>query len=190
MDGKSLPLASAFKIGFLNAWLLVLPLIGNLILQARVAGIREKGEKSSLDYLTTKEKSVMFLMQTIISLSYVYSIFLPLRLDTAWFYVGFFVYLVGLSFSSQGILQFANSSQDSLVTEGLYRFSRHPMYVGWLLVYIGMGIACISGLYLSLTTFLMILVHILVKAEEYWCLEKYGDVYREYMKKTPKWLTH
>ncbi|UCH02424.1 MAG: isoprenylcysteine carboxylmethyltransferase family protein [Candidatus Bathyarchaeota archaeon] len=181
-------LVSAFNIGFLNGWLLVLPLIGSLILQARVAGVREKGEKSSLDYLSTTERNVLFLMQTIISLSYVYSIFLPLRLDTTFFYIGFFVYLVGLSFSSQGILRFANSSQDSLVVGGLYRFSRHPMYVGWLFVYVGIGIACMSWLYLLLTTFLMILVHILVKAEESWCLEKYGDDYREYMEKTPKWL--
>jgi protein-S-isoprenylcysteine O-methyltransferase Ste14 len=37
----------------------------------------------------------------------------------------------------------------------------------------------------------MILIIVLDRgaiAEERWCLEKYGDAYREYMNRTPRWI--
>jgi len=34
----------------------------------------------------------------------------------------------------------------------------------------------------------IILQNILIDAEERWCLDKYGDAYREYMDRTPKWI--
>jgi protein-S-isoprenylcysteine O-methyltransferase Ste14 len=34
----------------------------------------------------------------------------------------------------------------------------------------------------------IIIWHIAVKAEERFLLEKYGDTYREYMNRTPRWI--
>ena len=34
----------------------------------------------------------------------------------------------------------------------------------------------------------IIMWHIAVKAEERFLLEKYGDIYREYMNRTPRWI--
>jgi len=35
---------------------------------------------------------------------------------------------------------------------------------------------------------LIILMNILAIPEERFCLEKYGDAYREYMNRTPRWI--
>ncbi|NIQ07827.1 DUF1295 domain-containing protein [Candidatus Bathyarchaeota archaeon] len=74
------------------------------------------------------------------------------------------------------------------VARALYRISRNPIYLGTILIFIGIGIACASWLCLLLIAIYIILQHILIAAEERWCLEKYGDAYREYMNRTPRWI--
>jgi len=56
------------------------------------------------------------------------------------------------------------------------------MWFGFFLVFAGTGIAFASWVLLVLAT------GILVIAEERWCLEKYGEAYRENMNRTPKWI--
>ncbi len=164
------------------------PLIANLILQARVAGIRERGGKGPLDSLSKKERRLLAIYQVSVSASFVYSVFLPLKLGTAWLFVGFCVYLVGIFVSARAISDFAATPKDVPVTKGIYRVSRNPMYVGWSLMYIAMSIATASWTFLLLTALLIFLQNILLVTEERWCLEKYGDAYREYMDRTPKWI--
>ncbi len=57
-----------------------------------------------------------------------------------------------------------------------------------ILAFIGIGIASASWLCLLLGAINTLLQHILIGAEERWCLEKYGDAYREYMNRTPRWF--
>jgi protein-S-isoprenylcysteine O-methyltransferase Ste14 len=74
-------------------------------------------------------------------------------------------------------------------TTGLYRFSRHPMYLGILLVYIGISIACASWVYLLLAlAYLTTYRNVFMIPEERMCCEKFGDAYREYMNRTPRWI--
>jgi protein-S-isoprenylcysteine O-methyltransferase Ste14 len=83
---------------------------------------------------------------------------------------------------------FATSSKDKPVTKGVYRISRHPMYFFGLLTYIGIGITSASWLYLILAASYIVLNNISVRVEERVCLNKYGDAYREYMNRTPRWI--
>lgn len=69
----------------------------------------------------------------------------------------------------------------------IYRISRHPMYLGILLVYIGIGIASSSWLYLLLAfAYLATYRNAFTIPEERFCCEKFGDAYREYMNRTPR----
>ena len=81
-----------------------------------------------------------------------------------------------------------NAPLDRPATEGLYRISRNPIYLSTFLIDIGIGIACASWIYLLYAMIEIILQHMTLGAEERWCLEKYGDAYREYMNRTPKWI--
>jgi protein-S-isoprenylcysteine O-methyltransferase Ste14 len=85
-------------------------------------------------------------------------------------------------------INFANTPLDRPVIKGLYRISRNPIYLGTFLIFIGIGIACASWLFLLLIAIFIVMQHILIGAEERWCLEKYGDAYQEYMNRTPKWI--
>jgi protein-S-isoprenylcysteine O-methyltransferase Ste14 len=117
-----------------------------------------------------------------------YSVFLPLPLGTPLLYAGIALFVAGLIIFEIAMIPFTKTAIDEPVTTGLYRYSRHPVYIGVFIQYLGIGIVSASGLFLLLTIVSIILSILLVPAEERFCLEKYGDAYRQYMARTPRWL--
>ena len=174
-----------FELGLWNAWIFVVPVIIISIFGARMFVKRASGESSSP---TKREKICFVCMHLIVIASYAYSIFLPLKLGTVWFYTGLFIYLPGMLILIIAIVNFATTSVDKPVTQGAYSFSRNPMYVGESLINISIGIACLSWLFFLVAVVVAILEHNIVVEEERFCLKKYGEAYREYMNKTPRWL--
>jgi len=122
-------------------------------------------------------------------LGVIYSIFLPLKLGTIWFYVGLPISLVGLITFTMVIVTFATTPiENEPLTKGPYRYSRHPMYVTQALMFTGVSIASASWVFLLFTIVYTILSVICASPEERFCLEKYSDAYREYMNRTPRWI--
>jgi len=116
-------------------------------------------------------------------------VFLPLQLGTVWFYIGFVIYLVCIIIGLLGVHNFATTPKDKPVTKGVYRISRHPMYFFGFLAFIGIGITSASWLYLILAAAYIVFSNISeIRVEERVCLNKYGDAYREYMNRTPRWI--
>jgi len=189
-------LMPAFEIGLWNAWIFelcaLLPLPILLLIQKRRASKSEKDadSKSELDYMNETEKRLFAFSRVVMFLPVIYSIFLPFELGTTWFYVGLPIALVGLIILLTVWVKFATAIiDDKLITTGLYRYSRHPMYLTWFLMGVGISIACASWLFLLLAIASMLFAHVRFAGfEERLCLEKYGDTYREYMDKTPRWL--
>lgn len=78
---------------------------------------------------------------------------------------------------------------NALVTDGIYQFSRHPMYLGF--VSILLGVAILLG---SLTPWVIILVFALlmevgyIQVEERMLEEKFGQVWLVYKKKVRRWI--
>jgi protein-S-isoprenylcysteine O-methyltransferase Ste14 len=62
------------------------------------------------------------------------------------------------------------------------------MYVAIYLIFIGVGIASASWIFLAYSIFYIVLQSILIAPEEQFCLDKYGDAYSEYMNKTPRYI--
>ena len=85
-------------------------------------------------------------------------------------------------------LNFVTTSIKDPVIKGIYRYSRHPMYLGMLLIYLSVGIASASWVFLLITVVWLVLVLFGADDEERYCLVKYGNAYREYMKRTPRWI--
>jgi protein-S-isoprenylcysteine O-methyltransferase Ste14 len=116
------------------------------------------------------------------------SIFLPLKLGTAWFYAGLAVYILGIVISCAALLTIAATEPGEPFTTGMYRYSRHPLALGTLLPMIGAGIASASWLFLLLSAILMVISHSLATTEERAIAKKFGDAYEEYLARTPRWL--
>jgi len=190
MKREIVSLIPEFELGVWNAWLLTL----SYLLYYIVFNVydRLRGQKGSSRPITPplneEENKLNVIGIVTVLVSVIYSFFLPLKLGTAWLYIGLFVYWFGMIFTIVAGTNLMNAPLDRPATKGLYRISRNPIYLGTFLIDIGIGIACASWLYLLLIAISQIPQHILVSAEERWCLEKYGDAYREYMNKTPKWI--
>ena len=186
---ETMSLVPEFELGLWNAWILMLPLIIASVFGARIFVKRGSEEESDLTGRERMLEGVCFAcMHLLVVASYVYSVFLPLKLGTAWFYVGLFIYLPGILTLIVAILNFATTPVDEPVTQGIYRFSRNPMYVGEFLVNIGIGVSCLSWIFFLVAVVVAVLQQNIVVAEERFCLKKYRDQFREYMDRTPRWI--
>ena len=181
-------LIPAFEIGLWNAWIFVVPYLyinyglGYLI-------VDRKAILFIWPSYTKLEKRWLGILMVIFFGPLIYSIFLPVKLYMAWFWFGLSIYLPGVIFITMATLSFSTTPLDEPVTKGIYRISRHPMNFGSFLVLIGMGIASASWVLLSgAIAFIILQGRILENAEERMCLGKYGDTYRQYMSRTPRWL--
>ncbi len=183
-------LVPEFELGLWNAWILVLSFL--LLFTVWEILNRLRGQKGpnrpSTPPHNEKEKKLYSISQLIFWASVIYSVFLPLKLGTVWVYAGLLVYLFGMIFTTVAGMNLDNTPMKRPATEGLYRVSRNPIYLGTFLIFIGIGIACASWLFLLLMAIFIVLYDILIAPEERWCLEKYGNAYREYMNRTPRWI--
>ena len=182
-------LVPAFKIGVWNAWIFTVCSLIPLIFVFRPLVTRGHKEGTAFTASFSKmQKNAFSSHQLIYFILFIYSIFVPLKLGTVWFYVGLPIFLVGLIPYAMLAMNFVTTPLDKPVTRGIYRYSRHPMYVTGFLMLLGAAIASASWILLLLFVVDIILLPLFVEAEERYCLEKYGNAYREYMNKTPKWI--
>ena len=76
-----------------------------------------------------------------------------------------------------------------LVSDGLYRFSRNPMYVGVLLVVFGQAVLFVSPLIVAYGCALFLFFHLIVVfVEEPHLRERRGPSYELYCRTVPRWL--
>ena len=166
-----------FEIGLWNAWIFIIPLFVMHIINGRVFARRGAGGQSGIILI------VLFLIIHILP------IFLPLKLNTIWFYAGIIFYIVGITMGFLAIYGFATTPVDKPITKGIFRYSRNPMYLGGFIFCIGISLVSISWIYFLIVFIWMILLNVKdIHIEESECIKKYGKDYEEYLKKTPKWI--
>ena len=72
-----------------------------------------------------------------------------------------------------------------VITNGVFSVVRHPIYLGSILFYVGEVIMTLSLASLAFTVVIIIFYWYISRHEEKLLIEKYGDEYRDYMKKVP-----
>ncbi|MGE0564620.1 MAG: isoprenylcysteine carboxylmethyltransferase family protein [Pseudolabrys sp.] len=119
--------------------------------------------------------------------------------DAHWISAAFAACLVaaGLVIFASAVRSFAGAGTPvqgtmptrTLVTTGIYGWSRNPIYLGMFLFYIGIGIVVRSPWIMILTLPLAITVRYGVIAREEAYLELlFGEVYRDYRTRVRRWL--
>jgi len=186
-----------FELGLWNAWILVLLMfliiigLSSLVIRLFFGSTKNKESSrrhSTMPQYTEFEKKLYYLSIVTLLATLIYSVFLPLKLGTGWFYTGLFIYVLGMIFGFIAMINFALAPLDKPATKGVYSISRNPMYFSMFLMFIGISVTCASWLFLLLTIMWIILSDRGVIAEERLCLETYGDSYKQYMNRTPRWI--
>jgi protein-S-isoprenylcysteine O-methyltransferase Ste14 len=77
----------------------------------------------------------------------------------------------------------------SIVTDGVYAFTRNPMYVGMALFYVAITLALDSVIALLFLIPLLIVIHYgVILREERYLDAKFGDPYRQYRLAVRRWI--
>lgn len=182
-------LVPAFEIGIWNAWTftIIYPLQWLVV----VIMSRQTATRTDDPAELKQNRRYRFLSSaTMITwvVASLYSIFLPLCIGTAWFYTGLTAALLGIITVTLATANVYRTPADTPFTTGAYRFSRHPMYLSMIMVYLGVSIAAASWLFLLITITTFFLLRYGMIQEEKFCAEKFGHEYRNYIGKTPRWL--
>ena len=124
----------------------------------------------------------------------------PVALPAVWVQVlaGVFA-ITGIIIALSGVLAFrrANTTVDprvpqqssSLVIRGIYRYSRNPMYVGFLLLLIAWAFYLSSAAALALLPlFVLYMNRFQIAPEERFLLQKFGAEYQAYLTRVRRWL--
>ena len=183
-----------FELGLWNAWIItvlgfILPWIP-IFINKEVQ--KKRMEELKWSSLSKTVKTVFVISQAIIlPFTIIYSFFLPLKLGTVWFYVGLPISILGIIMPviSGVSLYSATAPLDKPITTGVYRITRNPEYFSGFLQYLGIGISCLSWVFVLCAVAYIISLHIaVVQSEEPSLIERYGDAYKEYMSRTPRWI--
>jgi protein-S-isoprenylcysteine O-methyltransferase Ste14 len=113
-------------------------------------------------------------------------------LDATWAWV------VGITLTIAGVAVVAWATQtagrvelaepDRLVTDGPYGRSRHPMYVGWTIIYLGIVLIRDSVWLLVLLPVLAVWVHFETSREEKRLSRDFGPAYEQYQGRVRRYL--
>ena len=107
--------------------------------------------------------------------------------------------LLGLITCSLGVVEFKRAkttvnptkpqSSSSLVTSGIYRRTRNPMYLGFLLMLAGWAAARANLVaFLALPAFVLYMNEFQIKPEERALMSIFGDEFRAYCSSVRRWV--
>ena len=122
---------------------------------------------------------------------------LPIAFSKSLEWAGTILVFIGLGFAFSAVSQFGkmrttldpHGSVSTIVTSGPYRFSRNPIYLGFVFTLIGLPLALGNYWGVVLSPLMMVLMlQLVIKHEEVYLEEKFRDVYASYKSRVRRWL--
>jgi protein-S-isoprenylcysteine O-methyltransferase Ste14 len=176
------------EIGLFNGWILIVLFFGayGIMLiffpKNAIARLYDRSGQRSHQVLRRLFAVVLVLLWIIIvSLN-------PLKIGNVVFVIGILIYSLGLLGFLIALDNFKNTPVDKPVTSGLYRISRHPQQLAVSVSFLGIGIAIGSWLAFAFAIVAVVGAHFKILAEEEACLEQYGESYKNYMERIPRYF--
>ncbi len=108
------------------------------------------------------------------------------------FFIAVPLIILGGMLFSWGIITLGTKNtsgiKDQFITNGPYRYTRNPQYLGDCILFFGIIILS-NSLIALITHALLILVFLITPwAEEHWLEKQYGEIYEEYKKVVPRFI--
>jgi len=113
--------------------------------------------------------------------------------------ISIFILSIGILILLNPVLKFKKSKTtinpikfnkvNKLVTSGIYKYSRNPMYLGLLMIVISSSIFYLNIFSILTPLFFYLWINrFQIKREEVFLTEKFGEDYLSYKKKTRRWI--
>ena len=139
----------------------------------------------------------LYMVMLGISVTWIMSWFLPVQIGKVWGLVGL-VLLAGSYFNLRRCFRLfaaANTNTNTtkptleIVTQGSYRFSRNPMYLSYIVGYVGLSLLANSlPMLLLAPLFLVWITRWIILPEESYLEKYFSEQYLEYKNSRRRWL--
>jgi protein-S-isoprenylcysteine O-methyltransferase Ste14 len=176
------------EIGWLNGWVL---LAVEFLIQGFLLLVFPKDVVSRLfdrSGWSVKQRGFTILGKVFSLACLVLIVLTPLKVNTNIFIVGLVLYAIGIIGLVVAMLNYKDTPPDQPVTKGIYRFSRHPQIVSLFIMLLGICIAIGSWPALFALLLSRLFQHFGILAEEEVCLKRYGESYRAFMERVPRYF--
>jgi len=118
-------------------------------------------------------------------------------IPAAWRLTGILPIAIGLVISVLADRQFKQrgttvkpfEESRALVTDGMFAFSRNPMYVGFVLVLVGLAL-CLGSItaFPVIPIFIAVMDFVFIRPEEKMLEQTFGDAFNKYRKRVRRWI--
>jgi len=172
----------------MHSFLLVIIII---IIRYGVLGIAGKDALKRAGFFPPvmgNEKVAFWVYQIANSLMLLYLLFLRIKVDSRLFYLGLAIYIAGVILYTKSMVDYAKPKENGINLNGLYKVSRNPMYAAYFIYFTGCALLTGSWIVLILLLIFQISVHWMILSEERWCINEFGEQYKEYMKKVRRYI--
>jgi protein-S-isoprenylcysteine O-methyltransferase Ste14 len=93
-------------------------------------------------------------------------------------------------FKSGHVVVSGEQRPTTVVSAGAFRYVRHPLYLGSILIYFGFTVSTASLFCLGLLVVIFVFYNYIASYEEKLLEVKFGETYVAYQKSTGKWVPH
>jgi len=183
-------LIPALEMGWLNGWVLLasLYLVYGFLLLVFPKDVVTRLYEYDRSSWSKRQRAFYVIGKSLVLVYFALIIFTPLKTGSVVFIPGIILFVLGLVGFIIALVNFKNTPLDQPVARGLYRISRHPQV--FMLFILALGICMAIGSWLALFILLLssLFGRVRTLAEEEACLERYGDSYRAYMERVPRYF--
>lgn len=172
----------------MNGALLLIPLFLIRYVLLSLFGKRASTRASFFTPMQGLEKSMYWIYQGSTLGIIIYLFFLKVQTDNVVFYIGLALYGISILLFIIATIHFAKPNEAGMNQKGIYRFSRNPMYVAYFIYFISCAMITHSMVLLYIVLVFGFSSHWIVLSEERWCINQFGDEYKNYMKKVRRYI--
>lgn len=153
-------------------------------------GLRKEKKLHNIE-MTMKALTIIIVLVQLFSI-----IFQWTYLNNPFSIIGFVIGLIGDFIFLLAVLQMKDNwragipleDKRNLVTEGIYKISRNPAFLGFDLMYIGLLLLNFNILNLIITISTIIILHLQILQEEQYMIQTFNDQYLNYKRKVNRYF--
>jgi protein-S-isoprenylcysteine O-methyltransferase Ste14 len=134
------------------------------------------------------ERVAFWVYQLSLLVMFIYMIFTKIIFESSMLYIGALVYVIGILLCIVSTVNFGSKKEHGINTNGLYNFSRNPMYIAYFVYLLGCVLIVQSIVLLVLLIIFQVSTHWIILSEERWCISEFGEAYKRYMDKVRRYF--